>query len=315
MRRITEMLLAAALGGAVLAGCGSSSTVTPTQAGKAKAATPTTTSSAKKGNYVLPVATIQLAQPIARFTEYVDGRLLRLRPQLQQLQRAADSGDLQAAERAWQPAHVTYLEIGEDDAAYGSFGELGEQIDGLAAGLPNTTSKRGFTGFHRVEFDLWRRRDVAAAARDTTQLRGFVNRLTPQAVAADFKLNSLSVDAWVLRCHEILEDGLRDSLTGNDDYGSNSDLASLSADVTATREMMSVLAPLIGPRGPQIVPTATTELRTLDAAITAAGGTGAHITLIKLPARSRQDLDEATGAATETLAPVSEILQVVTPGS
>ena len=179
------------------------------------------------------MATIQLAQPLAQYTEYVNATLSELRRQLATLQSAADAGNLEAAERAWLPAHITYLEIGQDDEAYGSFGDLGEKIDGLAAGLPNTTTNPKFTGFHKVEFDLWRHHDVPAAARDTKNWCRRRSADTRDGLSGP-AARTHSLDGWVLRCHEILEDGLRDSLTADDDYGSNSDLASLAADVKAT---------------------------------------------------------------------------------
>jgi high-affinity iron transporter len=272
------------------------------------------TETVRKLNYVVPVATIQLAQPLAQYTTYVDKLLAKLRPQLVALQSAAAAGDLAGAERDWLAAHVTYLEIGQDDAAYGAFGNLGQQIDGLASGLPNTTANPKFTGFHKVELDLWRDHDTTTATSDSEQLIGSTSQLTVQKIAADLPLSAASVDGWVLRCHEILEDGLRDSLTGGDDYGSNSDLASLAADVDATKEMLHVLTPLIRPRGSTIVPQATIELRTLQATIGAAGS-DAHTTVVVLPVRRRQAIDEAVGTALETLAPVSEILQAAAPGS
>ena len=114
---------------------------------------------------------------------------------------------------------------------------------------------------------------------------------------------------------QILEDALRDSLSQDDDYGSNSDLATLAADVNATHEMLAVLAPLITARRPKIAPTATTDLRVLARAIDAAGGPAAHRNLRAMPLRQRQALDAATSEAVETLAPISEILQVTVPGS
>jgi iron uptake system EfeUOB component EfeO/EfeM len=266
-------------------------------------------------SYVTPVATIQLAQPLARYTVYVDRLVRGLSTQVAAIHTAAAGGDLAGAESAWITAHMTWLELGQDDDAYGAFGELGEQIDGLADGLPGTTANPNFTGFHKVELDLWRNHDTGAATADSAELVKLVRKLTPAAVASDLPLNALDIDSWVLRAHEILEDGLRDSLSQDDDYGSNTDLASLSADVTATREMLKVLAPLIDPRRPKIVPTATAELSTLNRAIVAAGGPGAHRSLASMPLRQRQALDEATGAAVETLAPISEIMQVSTPGS
>jgi hypothetical protein len=76
-----------------------------------------------------------------------------------------------------------------------------------------------------------------------------------------------------------------------------------------------VLAPLIKVRGATILPTATTELQTLEQSISSAGGSDAHVNLTVVPVRQRQAIDEAAGAALETLAPVSEILQVASPGT
>lgn len=266
-------------------------------------------------SYVTPVATIQLAPPLAQYTVYVDRVLRGLPAQVATVQTAAANGNLAGAESAWVTAHMTWLDLGQDDDAYGAFGRLGEQIDGLADGLPGTTANPNFTGFHKVELDLWRRHDTKAAAVDGAELLKLVRELTPTEVRIDLPLDAPGIDAWVLRAHEILEDGLRDSLSEDDDYGSNTDLASLSADVTATREMLKVLAPLIEPRRPKIVPAATVQLTTLHQAIVAAGGPDVHRSLVRLPLRQRQALDEATGAALETLAPISEIMQVSTPGS
>jgi high-affinity iron transporter len=265
-----------------------------------------------------PVVAAELYQPLERYTTYAERLLRQLRPQLQRLHTAVLAGNLRAAEAAWRAAHVNWLLIGQDDDAYGSFGELGEQIDGSAAGLPRGTANPRFTGFHRVEVDLWRDHDTTRAAHDTAVLQSLVGRLTPQRVAADLPVTVIDLDSWILRCHEILEDALRDSLSQNDDYGSNSDLLSLTADVKATREMLRVLAPVIGSRAPRLVPTATAELRAIDRAVGAAGGAGAATTgrnLTSLPTRERQIVDASVDAALETLAPVSELMLVNEPGA
>jgi iron uptake system EfeUOB component EfeO/EfeM len=304
---------------ALVAGCGSAhqSPLAPVVKSRVSTSAQDTAAHprAASASYVTPVATIQLASPLGQYTAYVERLAKRLPAQVGAIEMAASGGNLPAAEAAWLPAHVTYLEIGQDDASYGSFGTLGEQIDGLADGLPDTVANPKFTGFHKVELDLWRRHDAQAAAADTKRLLTYVDELTPRQIAGDLPVQTLAIDGWVLRCHEILEDALRDSLSQDDDYGSNTDLASISADVTATREMLTVLAPLIGPRIPSIVPDGEVDLSQIDKAVAAAGGSDAHHSLASLPALQRQTLNEAVDAATETLAPVSEILQVSTPGS
>lgn len=300
-----------------VAACGSSSKTTahpPASTHTVAANRPSATSNApqSRGAQIQP---IELYRPLAEYTAYVEQRLRTLRPQLAALHIAAADRDLTAAEHDWLAAHVTWLEIGQDDAAYGAFGQLGQHIDGLPHGLDGTTANKNFTGFHKVELDLWRHHDAAAAAADTTELISLTHRLTDEAVAADLPVSVTGLDTWILRCHEILEDALRDVLSHSDDYGSNSDLASLAADVNATGEMLGVLAPVIDKQSPYLVATAARQLKTIDEAITAAGGTEKPRTLTSLPTRQRQNLDAATSGALETLAPVSDLLFITNPGS
>jgi len=263
----------------------------------------------------VPVVPAELTAPLASYTRYVEALLAQLRPQIVTLRAATESGDLSEAEHDWLLAHISWLELGQDDDAYGAFGELGEQIDGEADGLPGTTSNPSFTGFHKIEMDLWKRHNIKAANQDTDKLQSLVSQLTPKVVNSDLPTTSLALDSWVLRAHEILEDALRDSLTQDDDYGSNTDLSTIAADVTATREMLTALAPAIEPRAPKVVPASTAALTTLVSAINAAGGPLATRNLADLPARTRLTLDQAVSAAVEALAPISELMQIQVPGS
>jgi high-affinity iron transporter len=259
-----------------------------------------------------PPATVDLIRPLGLYTAYVERLLPTLHGQLATLRAQIAAGSLAGSEEAWLTAHLTWLELGQDDEAYGAFGNLGGKIDSTAAGKVGSTSSPSFTGFHKVELDLWERDDMAAAASDTATLTGLVDRLTPTTVDADLPATTLGIDSWILRCHEILEDALRDSLSAQDDYGSHTDLASLTADVTATREMLDVLAPLLEPREAALVPSARRELNAIDQAIAAIhpGLAPPWPGLASLPQRARQRLDAAVDAALETLAPVSELMQV-----
>jgi high-affinity iron transporter len=265
---------------------------------------------ARAVRYVEPpagIAAVQLFEPIGSYTGYVEAKLSRLRGQLSTLDAAIDDGHLGAARRDWLSAHLTWLQIGQDDGAYGAFGNLGSAIDGTAAGRLGGTASARFTGFHKVELDLFRRAAISTARADAARLTSLVASITPTVVNSDLPLNFAGLDAWVLRAHEILEDGLRDSLSQDDNYGADNDLASIDADVSATREMLSVLKGLIAPRSPGLVSTATRRLDQLNSAIAAAPA-GREPSGLAL--RTRQRIDAAVGAALETLAPISELMQI-----
>jgi len=248
------------------------------------------------------------SRELARYRAYVAGKLRTLRSQVAALSAATHSGSLSAARAKWLTAHLTWLEIGQDDGAYGAFGQLGGEIDGLAAGHKLGTADPGFTGFHRVEFDLWTRHDLTVAASDAATLQHLLAQLTSSPLSGYLPATANGIGNWLLRPHEILEDALRDSLTADDDYGSGTDLASIAADVAATRVLLRELAPQVDPLAPHLIATATAQLNALSAAIRATGSGGGHwLPIQQLSLRAREQIDADVGAALETLAPLPDL--------
>jgi iron uptake system EfeUOB component EfeO/EfeM len=245
---------------------------------------------------------------LSEYRAYVAGKLSALRAQVSALSAALGSGNLTAAKSAWLTAHLTWLDIGQDDGAYGCFGALGSDIDGLAAGHPLGTADPGFTGFHRIEFDLWTNHDARAAAADTAVLQRLLAQLMKVPLSSYLPATATGIGNWLLRPHEVLEDALRDSLTANDDYGSGTDLASLTADVTATREMLNELQPGLHLFAPHLLGNARAELDALLQATDATRVNGTWTSIQDLPPRQRQQLDADAGAALETLAPIPDLL-------
>jgi high-affinity iron transporter len=259
---------------------------------------------------VIPVPALQLDQPLRVYRAYVQRLLGTLQVQLAGLSARLGAGDVAGAESAWLAAHLTWLRIGQDDGAYGAFGDIGRQIDGTTAGLVRGTGDPGFSGFHRVELDLWTRGNLAAAAVDSAQLQRLVARLAARKLGAELPMNPVGLSTWTLRAHEILEDALRDSLSGGDEYGSGTALASVIADVAATREMITLLAPAIDPRAPRLVRRARRQLVAVVRAAQAGRVDGRWVAVARLPAALRERVDAAVGAVLETLAPIPDVIQV-----
>jgi hypothetical protein len=245
---------------------------------------------------------------LGKYRMYVAGRLATLRGQVASLSAVIASDNLAAAKSVWLKAHSTWLEIGQDDGAYGAFGPLGGEIDGLAAGHTLGTADPGFTGLHRIEFDLWTKRSLPAAATDTAKLRQLLGQLMKEPLQTYLPATAAGIGNWLLRPHEVLEDAVRDSLTADDNYGSGTDLASITADVAAVRTMLAELKPSIDPVAPHLVANATAELDALTRAIDATRANGAWVPVADLPARQREQIDADAGASAETLAPIPDLL-------
>ena len=187
---------------------------------------------------ILPVTTNDLLGPARVYHAYVSAGLNTLAQQVGVLAARIRAGHLDAARAAWLPAHLTYERLG---AAYGTFGNYDTEIDGRPDGLPRGVSDPAFTGFYRIEYGLWhgqsaRQLDGPAAKldRDVRALRRFWPGM---------EINLLDLG---LRTHEILENALEFQLTGHDDYGSGTTLATTAANITGTRELLAVLHPAAG---------------------------------------------------------------------
>jgi high-affinity iron transporter len=256
----------------------------------------------------IPVSKNQLAGPIQSYRTYVSQQLGLLETQVAQLRVAIAGGQLGQAEAAWLTAHLTWQRLG---AAYDAFGNLGTMIDGLAPGLdvgqtPGTPSGSGFEGFHKVELDLWGEQDLTAAAADADQLA--VNVAT---LVAQFPHEPIPAAELPLRTHEILEDSMRDELSGADDYGSGTDMASVEADVDGTEVLLHLLAPLLKERAPDLVTRATAQLDRLDAALAATEQDGHWVAVSQVPLAQREQVDGAIGAALEILAIVPDVMPIL----
>lgn len=257
---------------------------------------------------------VQLLQPqLYDYRGYVQTTLQTLQTQVTALISAIKSGSLATAESDWLTAHETWLDIGQDDGAYSAYGNLGGSLDGLATGpagggLEGGTSNPDFTGFHRVEYDLWTLGSLSDAATDAETLQSILNEIVAMPLTKAFPDTTNGIANWILRPHEIIEDAIRDTLTGDDDYGSGTGIASLVADSTADREFLSVLAPVLDPLAPKLVRTAQGELASLDAACTATEVDGKWVAVDQLPTNERELIDADAGQAAETLSRIPDLL-------
>jgi len=156
--------------------------------------------------------------------------------------------------------------------------------------------------------DLWTDGSLAAAAADTATLQQLLQTLVAIPLGTELPVTQAGVANWVLRPHEILEDALRDTLTGDDDYGSGTGLASITADVAAVRELLGLLAPVLDPLAPSLVVRANGQLSAVLAAVDQTEINGTWVAVGDLPALARERVDAAVGAALETLAPIPDLL-------
>jgi high-affinity iron transporter len=275
---------------------------------------------------VKPVSLADLAGPNREYEAYAAAQLATLANAVTAIQAdlrraaAASHGSanheaadyrvaVDAARRDWLTAQQAWERVG---ASYNSFGDLGTAVDGLPDGLPAGPADPAFTGLHRLEYGLFHGQPpsellpvTATLAKDVATVRTGIRR---QDLAGD-------PANLPLRAHEILEDALRDHLSGKDDQGAGAAYPMTAADLAVTRELVGYLAPLLNARQPGLVATIDSQLTVLSDALgatKAADGQWRARTSVPFPAGER--VDAATGAVLESLASIPTLLEVPPAG-
>lgn len=251
---------------------------------------------------VPPLQPDELDVPIQQYQEYVSAQLGTLAGQVDTLRSALGAGDLAAARAAWLPAQLTWERVG---AAYGSFGNLADAVDGAPDGLPDGVRDKDFTGLRRLEYGLWHNQPAAELAPIAAKLSGDVAQ-----VRATLATATVDPKDMVVRAHEIIEDAQRDHLSGMTNQGADSGFAETLADVDATGVVLDELAPLIEERKHGLVATVKSDLDTLRQALEATRHGGVWDGVTTAPLAERQRVNAAVGQELEDISPVPDLLEI-----
>jgi iron uptake system component EfeO len=248
---------------------------------------------------ILPITYNDLYPLAKAYARYTEAGLQVLASQTATLAADVGAGNLAAAKSEWLTAHLQYETLG---AAYDAFGAYDDEIDGRAD--PVGTSSPNWTGFYRLEYGLWNGQPASELTPVADTLNTDVDELLAWWPSQQIPLVDIG-----LRTHEILENALEYQLTGHDDYGSGTTLATTLANIQGTRYLLSLLHPLLAPRYPQL-PQVYAELNLLQSLIEKEQlPNGSWVPVSALPTAAHQAIDAACGQVLQELAPIASIAE------
>ena len=250
---------------------------------------------------VIPVDETTLAPAVKIYRSHVAAGLATLAGDVGALRTALGSKDRERSRRAWLVAQLAYNRLG---AAYDTFGDSADAIDGMPDGLPGGVHDKDWRGLRRIEYGLWHNESMPALAALAARLSSDVASLR-----GDFDKERTDPNDLPLRSHEILENTLQFELSGSEDQGAHAELAIMSANLDGTAMVLDAIGPEIQPRYPAWA-TVRGELAGLKKLVDGYHHGGAWTPLQSLPAHDREVLDGRLGRLLEDLAPIAAIGEV-----
>lgn len=225
---------------------------------------------------------VQADELVARTTEFVT---------------AVKAGEVDKAKGLYAVARAPWERI---EPVAESFGDLDPAIDGredvVAEGLE-------FTGFHRLEKDLWVDGLQADSSAIADRLLADVKTIAEKSKAAD--LDGLKIANGA---KELLDEMATGKITGEEDRYSHTDLADFAANWEGSKKGVEVLRPILGEKDADLVAAYDKAAATLDGLIAkhrTADGYAAYDTVAQSDIK---DLSDALTAVGEEVAKIGAAL-------
>ena len=237
-----------------------------------------------------PLPPSYFKRPIAQYIRYALGWSGRLGTAVSSLTARLRAGDRGAAERAWDVAFSDYLHLG---AVYGLLpGDLNDRL----AEVPSNLSQTKFTGLHRIEKGLWQGARLTSLVPVSEAISGAVVRLK-------HTLPRTEIDPldYAARAHEILEDAQRDLLSGSQVPWSGAGVLGTAAGVTATREVVRTLVPIMQGRDNTLIEVQNWLLRLQSSLSAVRRRDGSYPALDQLTIGQRENINGTLAGALSAL--------------
>ncbi|MEU4243201.1 iron uptake system protein EfeO [Actinoplanes sp. NPDC026619] len=192
-----------------------------------------------------------LAQATESYSRYITSQSEALVEKTTDFVTAVKGGDIEKS-KALFPIARTYYERIEPVAEI--FGDLDPKIDGRE---DDATAELPFSGFHKLEKDLWVTKDISKDGAVADQLLTDVKEVVTKAKAE--KLSPLQLANGA---KELLDEVANSKITGEEDRYSHTDLWDFAANVDGSQAAVAALRPALEQRSPDLV-------KQIDSAFTA----------------------------------------------
>ena len=240
----------------------------------------------------------KLAEATAGYKRYSTSQIEALVPKTQEFVDAVKAGNVDQA-KALFPVARTYWERIEPVAE--SFGDIDPKIDGRED--DERDPGVAFTGFHRLEKDLWVDGLQADSGQIADQLMADIKDLQSRVTTVELTPVQLANGA-----KELLDEVATGKITGEEDRYSHTDLWDFKANVEGSQAAVAALRPVIDEKDQTLGPVIDERFAAVDTLLEnyrAGDGFKSYTEL------TEDDIKKMTDAVDALGEPVSQVAGVV----
>jgi iron uptake system component EfeO len=245
-----------------------------------------------------------VAQANAAYAAYVEDQSAQLLEKTARFVRLYKAGDDDSARALYAPARVHWERI---ETVAESFGDLDPRMDAREADLEEG---QPWSGWHRIEKDLWPQRAVGYVALTPAERAIVANQLLADTKTLDRRVRTLTYTADQIAngSRGLLEEVALGKVTGEEEYWSRTDLWDFQANVDGARVAFDGVRPTVERRDAELVRTIVAEFDDLQRLLDGHRRGDGFVTYDQLSRAQVKQLSDAVNALSE---PLSRLTAVV----
>ncbi|GAA1816859.1 iron uptake system protein EfeO [Planosporangium flavigriseum] len=198
----------------------------------------------------------KLAAAVAAYKAYVSGEADGLLAKTTEFAAAVKAGDVAKAKELYPVARTHWERI---EPVAESFGDLDPAID---ARENDVEAGQEWTGFHKIEKDLWTTGDVSGDARVADKLVADVTEIVRRAKTVDLSPVQLAAGS-----KELLDEVATGKITGEEDRYSHTDLWDFAANLEGAKAAIDALRDALAERDSGLLTALDAKFATVQAAL------------------------------------------------
>jgi iron uptake system component EfeO len=236
---------------------------------------------------------LDLVGPLADYKIFVAENTAKLAEDTKAFTDAVKAGDVEKAKSLFAPTRMSYERI---EPIAELFSDLDVSIDARADDFEKAEADDAFSGFHRIEYGLWK-------VGSTQGLDKYADKLLADVTTLNERINGLTFPPEVVvgGAAALMEEVAATKISGEEDRYSRTDLWDFDANFDGSQKIYELLRPLIAGKEADFVAKVDGNFKAVDEVLVKYQKDGGYVSYEELTDTDRNLLSTKVNTLAEDL--------------